>query len=101
MSEREVRERIARIDKLRKAAQQCLNLANDYLSNGDALTIDHTWKITRRWRSGRAERASLDITGPAKDALRDWLREKSREWEAEADELAATLSTAPEEGTNQ
>ena len=92
MSEWDARARIRKIDNLRDAAKKCRELSEGYLGSTDVLTIDHTWTVSRRFRSGLAQKSVLDITGPAKDALRDWLREKSHEWNAEADRLADTLS---------
>ena len=101
MSEWDARERIRKIDNLREKAKKCRELSEGYLGSTDVLTIDHTWTVSRRFRPGLARQTVLDITGPAKDALRDWLSEKAREWEREADRLAKTLSVGEAAETSQ
>ena len=91
MTETDVRARIRRIDDLREKAKKARALAHGYLGTTDVLTIDHSWTITRRFRSGLGKQDSLLLDPVEKESLRDWLSEKASEWTREADRLAETF----------
>ena len=91
MNETQLRNTIAKIDKLRHEADATSRLARYWSNGSDGFNFEKEVTIKRVWRSSKRERAVYELTEEEASLLCEWLEKRGNELHAQADELSKTL----------
>ena len=92
MNETQLRNTIAKIDKLRQEARAASRLTSYWSGGDDGFNFEKDIVIKRVWRASKRERAIYELSGEEASLLCEWLTKRSDELIAEADELSKTLA---------
>lgn len=95
MTEKELREQLDRIDKLRDRAGHAESMHKHWMGSDTELVVEHDITVRRRWRSStRGIHSEYVMTSPEIELFRSWLMLRVGQLRAEADEMAARLGEA-------
>lgn len=90
MSEADVRQVLTRIDKLRAKAQAAIKM-HTYWHSEEMLAVERPVVVKRRWRPDRIAHMEYVMSDDELNLFREWLMDRARALNAEANSLAASL----------
>lgn len=100
-AETDLRDKLARIDALRRDAQIAEQMHSHWMGhNGELVTVTSVI-VRRRWRGEKTVHTEIVMTTDEREIFRDFLVQRKRRKTEEANALAATLVPASTTGSAQ
>lgn len=97
-AEQELREKLARIDRLRTDARLCESMHTHWMGHDGEIAEIYPVIVRRRWRSPQTTHSERVMPRGERDLFLHWLSDRALELYGEANEIAATLGD-PQNGT--
>ncbi|MDH4572448.1 hypothetical protein [Salinicola acroporae] len=92
MNERQIREKLETIDRLRADADTCRRMATGWLGMDFELVAVTPVVVKRRFRHSKVVSQEITMDAAERGIFRDWLAERAGRMDLEADKLAGSLA---------